>query len=30
MLAPDSSMFLSQAPDFVTNLVSGDLPGHVC
>jgi hypothetical protein len=30
VLAPDYSMFFSQAPEFVTNFVSGDLPGHAC
>jgi hypothetical protein len=30
VLAPDCSMFFSQAPEFVTNFVSGDLPGHAC
>ena len=30
VLAPDCSMFFSQALEFVTNFVSGDLPEHAC
>ena len=30
VLAPECSIFFNQAPEFVINLVSNDLPGHVC